>query len=514
MLKIFIIGLSDYEPYALRNYEDIELSDKEPIISLKEYEEDLGSLDNLIKFINEKTLKEDIENQMWYKYARDLELLNNICHLSGSNEKDITKNFLKSYLIKLNAWYREDQTNPDLTYGYNLHNYRYDEKYDEFFHEIYSTMEVPHLFFSEEESKEIMEYSHSSFDLREELKKRISIYENGEENAPEPNYLGDDWIDNFIGYKEFLGFDIDDDSLHIYREEMCLDFEDETLRNKVDEFFIKLDNLLSQNKSHDEIKEELKEYTDLINVEGEKHAKELRNQRLNEEKLRKRYRKISDNARTSEDRRNYEEAIKLYNEAIRISEENPNIGFNPFYHYHRLLIIYRKMKDYDNEMEVCENILSKYEGIVQKEGYGYFLTDNYDEKFIKKYKTSRLKELKNHLEFENEGYDFRKREINRLNDDINRIKTELEKFDETKDDISIKNHLEYRLFSIEEYLKHMEEISKIENSKREDLESEIENFDKNFVFNKEEIVFPENVREYKKYQKRLERIKQLKEKSK
>ena len=39
------------------------------------------------------------------------------------------------------------------------------------------------------------------------------------------------------------------------------------------------------------------------------------------------------------------------------------------------------MKDYDKEMEVCETILSKYEKIIQKEGYGFFLTDDYDEKF-------------------------------------------------------------------------------------------------------------------------------------
>lgn len=513
--EIFSLGLSDYEPAVLFNsYSDIDFDDYEPIIPLETYENEIGNLEGLINFINEKTLKEDIKNQMWYKYARDLGLLNNVYHINGSNENEITKNFLKSYLIKLNAWYREDQTNPDLTYGYNLHNYRYDEKYDEFFHEIYSTMEVPHLFFSEKESKEYMEYSHSSFDIREELKKRIQIYENGEENAPEPNYLGDNWIEDFISYKEFLGFDINKDSLHIYREEMCLDFQDETLKNKVDEFLIKLDNLISENKSHDEIKEELKEYTDLINVEGEKHAKELRDQRLNEERLKKRYWKLSDNARKLERRGENEEAIELYKAAIKLSEENPDLFHNTFYLYHRLLIICRKMKDYDKEMEVCETILSKYEKIIQKEGYGFFLTDDYDEKFIKEYKSLRLKTLKNDLKFEKEIDEARKRELKRLTDDINKGREMLEKFDENKDDIRRKNLIESRLSSLEEYLLHKKEVYEINSSGKEDLESKIENFDKDFVFNKEEIDFPANVSEYKKYQKRLKRIKQLKEKNK
>ena len=172
------------------------------------------------------------------------------------------------------------------------------------------------------------------------------------------------------------------------------------------------------------------------------------------------------------------------------------------------------MKDYDKEMEVCETILSKYEKIIQKEGYGFFLTDDYDEKFINEYKSLRLKTLKNDLKFEKEIDEARKRELKRLTDDINKGREMLEKFDENKDDIRRKNLIESRLSSLEEYLLHKKEVYEINSSGKEDLESKIENFDKDFVFNKEEIDFPANVSEYKKYQKRLKRIKQLKEKNK
>ena len=190
------------------------------------------------------------------------------------------------------------------------------------------------------------------------------------------------------------------------------------------------------------------------------------------------------------------------------------LDYNRFYHSHRLLIIYRKIKDYDSEMEVCEKILSEYKKIIQKEGNEDYLNEDYDEKFIKKYKNSKLKELKIRLKTLKLSYDKWKQNIKRCKENINDIKEELEKFDETKDDIRIKNSLSNQLFNYESFLSIRGEEGEMLRSQIDDLEKIIEDSDKNFVFKKEEIVFPREVTEYKKYQKRLERIKQLKEKSK
>ena len=100
-----------------------------------------------------------------------------------------------------------------------------------------------------------MKYPYESFKLEDELEKRVFKYENDEETTYIPNYLGDYWIDAFIYLKEENGFDRD--SLNIFKDELGIDFEDDSLNNKVNEFLIKLNDLVSQNKlSHDEIKEE------------------------------------------------------------------------------------------------------------------------------------------------------------------------------------------------------------------------------------------------------------------
>ena len=91
-------------------------------------------------------------------------------------------------------------------------------------------------------------------------------------------------------------------------------------------------------------------------------------------------------------------------------------------------------------------------------------------------------------------------------------KEELEKFDETKGDIRMKISLENRLFNYESFLSIRGEEGEMFKSQIDELEKIIEDSDKNFVFKKEEIVFPNEVTKYKKYQKRLERIKKLKEK--
>ena len=508
--EIFSLDLSDYEPVILsKNHLNIDFADYEPIIPLEIYEDEIRNLNGLIKYIHEKTLNEDLKNQMWYKYARDLELLNNIYRINGSNEEDITKNFLKSFIIRFNGWYKEDKTNLDLVSDYNLQNYQYEDKYEEFFHEIYSSTEVPYLFFTEDEIKEYMKYPYYSFRLTDELEKRIFNYENGELIDYIPNYLGDYWIDGFIYLKEDYGFDRD--SLNSFREELGIDFEDDSLNIKVNEFLIKLNELVSQNKlSQDEIKEELKEYTDLINIEGEKYSQSLRNERLNEIKLRRKIYTINNKARNLERMGNYEEAIKLYNETINIQDENSFLRFNKIFQYHRLLIIYRKLKDYDNELEICYNILDEYKKIIYENGDELFLDENSDE-FVRKYKDKMLKEEKEDLKIFNEMYNQRKKDLKELMDYIGNLKGDLENSDKTFED---KKLLQNRVDMLENTLSYKQrDLNKLEYRK-EEFEKEMDNLDNDDVFKIEDIILPDHVKEYQKYKKRLEKIKQLKEKSK
>lgn len=508
--EIFSLDLSDYEPVILsKNHLNIDFADYEPIIPLEIYEDEIRNLNGLIKYIHEKTLNEDLKNQMWYKYARDLELLNNIYRINGSNEEDITKNFLKSFIIRFNGWYKEDKTNLDLVSDYNLQNYRYEDKYEEFFHEIYSSTEVPYLFFTEDEIKEYMKYPYYSFRLTDELEKRIFNYENGELIDYIPNYLGDYWIDGFIYLKEDYGFDRD--SLNSFREELGIDFEDDSLNIKVNEFLIKLNELVSQNKlSQDEIKEELKEYTDLINIEGEKYSQSLRNERLNEIKLRRKIYTINNKARNLERMGNYGEAIKLYNETINIQDENSFLRFNKIFQYHRLLIIYRKLKDYDNELEICYNILDEYKKIIYENGDELFLDENSDE-FVRKYKDKMLKEEKEDLKIFNEMYNQRKKDLKELMDYIGNLKGDLENSDKTFED---KKLLQNRVDMLENTLSYKQRDLKKLEYRKEEFEKEMDNLDNDDVFKIEDIILPDHVKEYQKYKKRLEKIKQLKEKSK
>ena len=154
--------------------------------------------------------------------------------------------------------------------------------------------------------------------------------------------------------------------------------------------------MVSQNKlSHDEIKEELKEYTDLINVEGEKYSRSIRNEKLDVKKLRRKIYENNIKARNLEREKNYEDAIRLYNETIKLQDENSFIRFNNIFQYNRLLIIYRKLKDYDMEMEICYNILDEIKKIIYEHGDEHFLEDNSDE-IVRIYKKIKcLKRIKN-----------------------------------------------------------------------------------------------------------------------
>ena len=510
--EIFSLDLSDYEPVILsKNHLNIDFADYEPIIPLEIYEDEIRNLNGLIKYIHEKTLNEDLKNQMWYKYARDLELLNNIYRINGSNEEDITKNFLKSFIIRFNGWYKEDKTNLDLVSDYNLQNYRYEDKYEEFFHEIYSSTEVPYLFFTEDEIKEYMKYPYESFKLEDELEKRVFKYENDEETTYIPNYLGDYWIDAFIYLKEENGFDRD--SLNIFKDELGIDFEDDSLNNKVNEFLIKLNDLVSQNKlSHDEIKEELKEYTDLINVEGEKYSESIRNEKLDVKKLRRKIYENNIKARNLEREKNYEDAIRLYNETIKLQDENSFIRFNNIFQYNRLLIIYRKLKDYDMEMEICYNILDEIKKIIYEYGDEHFLEDNSDE-IVRIYKDKMFKENKERLKSLDNKYNRNKKDLNELINHIEDLKRELENLNDTLEDKNNKELLQHNINTLENKLTYMQrDLKRLEDIK-EELENEINDFDKDASIKIEDIT-PTSVKEYQKYKKRLERIKQLKEKAK
>ena len=57
------------------------------------------------------------------------------------------------------------------------------------------------------------------------------------------------------------------------------------------------------------------------------------------------------------------------------------------------------------------------------------------------------------------------------------------------------------------------DLKKLEYRK-EEFEKEMDNLDNDDVFKIEDIILPDHVKEYQKYKKRLEKIKQLKEKSK
>lgn len=56
----------------------------------------------------------------------------------------------------------------------------------------------------------------------------------------------------------------------------------------------------------------------------------------------------------------YEKEGKI-EEAIKVYEENIELGFPAMHSYTRLMIIYRRLKDYDNEQRVIRRAIEVYE---------------------------------------------------------------------------------------------------------------------------------------------------------
>ena len=84
---------------------------------------------------------------------------------------------------------------------------------------------------------------------------------------------------------------------------------------------------------------------------------------------------------------------------------------------------------------------------------------------------------------------------------------------DTLEDKNNKELLQHNINTLENKLTYMQrDLKRLEDIK-EELENEINDFDKDASIKIEDII-PTSVKEYQKYKKRLERIKQLKEKAK
>lgn len=180
--------------------------------------------------------------------------------------------------------------------------------------------------------------------------------ETGETLNTQEKVLYDEWLEAFIylrSEEEPGEFDV-----QFIKEQMGLDFFYESEKDdlKVNEFLIKTDELVSQNFTKEEIEQELKEYIDFLNTEGKKEIKRLTDEYDRRETLRNKMNNNDFKARQLEREGKIDEAIELYEESLKL-EEDLDYEFIAALAYERLAIIYRKRRDYPNEIEICEKYI-------------------------------------------------------------------------------------------------------------------------------------------------------------
>ena len=209
--------------------------------------------------------------------------------------------------------------------------------------------------------------------------------ETGENINTQEKVLYDEWLEAFIYYRSEEG--PDDFDVQFIKEQMGLDifYDSEKEDLKVNEFLIKTDELLSQNFTQEEIEEELKDYIDFLNTQGPKEIERLTKEYEEEERLRKKLSNNYFNGKKLEKEGKIDEAIELYEENIKLNDTAESS-------YWRLAVIYRKRRDYPNEIRVCEkyikiakdkifyNDVEKFEKRLEKakklkETYYYLFTD-------------------------------------------------------------------------------------------------------------------------------------------
>ena len=361
---------SDFYRILVREYNNIPL---ETYVKL-------GSLSNLAKFYHEIPLKEHLENEEWDEIAKDLQKLEFDFNTKNNKWVSIFLDYL-IFIIRVNALYKKDEYNSENVSQYNLHLSQYIEANKELFLKAFSIIELATfekitLLFTEEETFYYFEYNNFS-EIRIQIENRIRELKTGKRQNLPKRFLEDDWIDYFIDFKNEMRFD--DEGIEFIKADLGLGNFNSTEDNLIiKDFLIKADELISQNLLQEEIEYELSEYIDYINLNSENRRKKSYNDYRNKELLFHRMVDTNIKGKELEKMGKVDRALKLYEENLK----NGDIGSHP---YNRLAIIYRKRKDYDNEIRVCE----KYIKMSRKKW-----DDNKKEEWFVK-RLERAKELKN-----------------------------------------------------------------------------------------------------------------------
>ena len=273
-----------------------------------------------------------------------------------------------------------------------------------------------------------------------------------------------------------------------YNYAQCEDYK-KSYDSKVFDFITKLDNLLLEgNLSQEEIKKELENYTDFIcktidylNAFYEDLSKIV-------DKKNKLFSNIINSARKLEKEKDYEGAIKLYEENIKIDHTLSGP-------YERLAILYRKIKDYDNEIRICKLYMKQIESELKELDMYFYVDEISQEEYEKKYIQEEKKELKRKKEF----FEI---QTKRYEDILSAIEVELE-----KDEIKLN---ENKLKRMEQKQNDIKEAYEDMLKRNKELETEINSPDFKIPPKGDTFGVPPLVARYLKYEKRVNRAQELK----
>ena len=327
-------------------------SDSEAMISLKEYEENLGSLESLYSYMEENTIKDDLRGNNWKKYLDDLYILSSLGRFVEID--DIKKDQLryKIFLLRLYKWAVEAEFDSTSLNSDDIYLYRNLEDDTNFINELSESLNVNDMSSVEDETFLFLEKLGNQ-EIVDALKQLLIKYKNKEFLEVEKSFFEPYWYAMFKSLEEEYGQD--EKKLDYIKSDLGLDFsQSEEFNLKIDEFLKEVENLISKGFSREETESKLKHYIDLIDVEWEKELKIEKEK----ESLERKIMENNFNGRKLEREGKIDEAIELYEDSLKQ-------GFIGDFPYHRLAIIYRKRKDYDNEIRVCEKYIN-----IAKERWG------------------------------------------------------------------------------------------------------------------------------------------------